>query len=377
MNILIAGDIYISDKFKGENLIDKSIISLFENTDFRIVNLEAPITNDDSVNKIIKTGPHLRNESSTIIPFLKLLKMDLVTLANNHTLDYGYNGLMNTFNILNKEEIAHVGAGNNLGDAAKHYTLENNEIKIAILNFCESEWSIAKDDKPGCNPLNIIKNFDQIKQAKINHDKVICIIHGGHEHYELPSPNMLDQYHFYAENGADAIIGHHPHCIGGYETYKGVPIIYSLGNFIFTKKNKHTTWYTGLILNLKISKEKNIEFELYPHCQNNENLSIKLLQGNSKQLVMDKLNMLNKIITNKELLSKYWNEFLLKKQEEYISMFSPIFGIKYPRIRGLLYRLKIHKLLHSNTHLKLILNLIRCESHAEIVKHSIEMKINK
>ena len=71
------------------------------------------------------------------------------------------------------------------------------------------------------------------------------------------------------------------------------------------------------------------------------------------------------------------NEFLLKKQEEYVSMFSPIFGIKYPRVRGLLYRLKIHKLLHSNTHLKLILNLIRCESHAEIVKHSIEKKINK
>ena len=75
MNILIAGDIYISDKFKDENLIDKSIISLFENTDYRIVNLEAPITKDDPANKIIKTGPHLRNDSTTIIPFLKLLKI--------------------------------------------------------------------------------------------------------------------------------------------------------------------------------------------------------------------------------------------------------------------------------------------------------------
>ena len=377
MNILIAGDIFISDEFKGKNLIDKSIISLFENSDYRIVNLEAPITNDNSKDKIIKTGPHLRNFDTTIIPFLKLLKMDLVTLANNHILDYGVNGLMNTFKTLNNEKVFFVGAGNNLKDAAKHYTIENNEIKIAILNFCESEWSIAKEDEPGCNPLEIISNVNQIKRAKINHDKVICIIHGGHEHYELPSPNMVDQYHFYAENGADAIVGHHTHCIGGYETYKGVPIIYSLGNFIFTKKNKHTTWYNGLILNFKVSKENKIEFEIYPHSQDNENLSIKLLEGNSKQLVIDKLNTLNKIITNKELLLKYWNEFLLKKQEEYVSMFSPIFGIKYPRVRGLLYRLKIHKLLHSNTHLKLILNLIRCESHAEIVKHSIEKKINK
>ena len=88
MNILIAGDIFISDEFKGRNLIDKSIISLFENSDYRIVNLEAPITNDNSKDKIIKTGPHLRNFDTTIIPFLKLLKMDLVTLANNHILFY-------------------------------------------------------------------------------------------------------------------------------------------------------------------------------------------------------------------------------------------------------------------------------------------------
>jgi len=58
---------------------------------------------------------------------------------------------------------------------------------------------------------------------------------------------MVKQYRFYAENGADAIVGHHTHCIGGYEIYKDVPIIYSLGNFLFTLPSKREEWYSGLL----------------------------------------------------------------------------------------------------------------------------------
>ena len=57
------------------------------------------------------------------------------------------------------------------------------------------------------------------------------IVHGGHECYNLPSPRMQKQYLFYADQGADIVVGHHTHCISGYEVYKGVPIYYSLGNF--------------------------------------------------------------------------------------------------------------------------------------------------
>ena len=133
-----------------------------------------------------------------------------------------------------------------MSDASKYITLEKDGLKIAIINFCENEWSIAEAGSPGANPMDIIDNASQIKSAKESHDKVIVIVHGGHEYYNLPSPRMQKQYHFYADQGADIFVGHHTHCISGNEVYKGVPIYYSLGNFLFTMNNSNNEWYTGM-----------------------------------------------------------------------------------------------------------------------------------
>ena len=130
-------------------------------------------------------------------------------------------------------------------------------MKIAILNFCENEWSIAEDDSPGANPMDIIDNTNHIREAKASHDKVIVIVHGGHEYYNLPSPRMQKQYRFYADQDADIVVGHNTHCISGSEMYKGVPIYYSLGNFLFTGRSTIENWYYGLVLELEI-KDGNI-----------------------------------------------------------------------------------------------------------------------
>ena len=126
-------------------------------------------------------------------------------------------------------------------------------ITIAIINFCENEWSIAEEDSAGANPMDFIDNANQIREAKAVHDKVI--VHGGHEYYNLPSPRMQKQFRFYADQGADIVIGHHTHCISGNEVYNGVPIYYSLGNFLFTKNNTNEDWYTGLLLQVDIKSD--------------------------------------------------------------------------------------------------------------------------
>src|SRR5690606_22347516 len=106
------------------------------------------------------------------------------------------------------------------------------------------------------NPIDIIDNVKQINEARGIADYVFVIVHGGHEFFNLPSPRMQKLYRFYAEQGADIVIGHHTHCIGGYETYKGVPIYYSLGNFLFTKQNPYEDWYLGLVLEVEIVEGK-------------------------------------------------------------------------------------------------------------------------
>lgn len=70
--------------------------------------------------------------------------------------------------------------------------------------------------------MNIIQIHNQIQEAKISSNFIIIIAHGGHEYYQLPSPRLQDTYRFFIDSGANAVIGHHPHCISGMENYKMV-----------------------------------------------------------------------------------------------------------------------------------------------------------
>src|SRR5690625_263587 len=253
MKILITGDLVISQTYASSN-IHQNVLELFKQSDYTLVNLEAPITL--STSKIIKTGPHLKADKESTLQFLKALKVDAVTLANNHVLDYDEAGVADTLAFCLENKIEPIGAGMNSKEASKTLYVNSKKGKIAFVNFAENEWSSATESTAGANPMDIIDNTNQINQAKSQADFVVVIIHGGHEYYNLPSPRMQKQYRFYAEQGADIIVGHHTHCINGNEIYKNTPIYYSLGNFLFTKSNSHDDWYSGLILEVNINKSK-------------------------------------------------------------------------------------------------------------------------
>jgi len=374
MKILIAGDFYIADQHYNKQLIDKSVDNLFKQADYRIVNLEAPFTDGSSRNKIIKTGPHLRMSEKTVISYLQHLNIDGVTLANNHILDYGAQGLLDTLNSLIRNNISYVGAGENLKYASKYQTLEQNGVKIAILNFCENEWSIAESDKPGANPMDIIENANQIKRAKEKNDKVICIVHGGHEYYNLPSPRMQKQYRFYAEQGADIVVGHHTHCISGNEVYKGVPIYYSLGNFLFKINNNNDEWYTGLILEIDLLNEE-IKHQIHPVRQCKISFNLSLLTGNEKKQVLERVTSFSAIIQDEKKLNQEWDKYIKKQNNIYLNYWSPISFIQ-SRFVGSLLR-KIGGKMINRKGLSLYLNLMRCEAHSDLSKESLKRYLKK
>lgn len=235
VKILIAGDTVIPDNFPVDNVISEGILNMFRDADIKILNLEAPVTS--STEKLSKTGPHLKNAKANITKMLRALSINVVTLANNHVLDYGAKGLEDTLAFLKKEEVRSVGAGMDLEAASKTLYYETNQGLIAIVNFAENEWASATENSSGANPMDVIDNSKQIEIASRKARFVLVIIHGGHEYYNLPSPRIQKQYRHYAECGASIVIGHHTHCISGYEMHNGIPIFYSLGNFLFPKKN--------------------------------------------------------------------------------------------------------------------------------------------
>lgn len=167
------------------------------------------------------------------------------------------------------------------------------------MNCCEHEFSIATATTAGANPLNPIQQYYNIQEARTKADYVLVIVHGGHEHYALPSPRMKETYRFFIDAGADAIINHHQHCYSGYEIYHGKPIFYGLGNLLFDHKSeRHGPWNEGFMVSLRLDKQTLPQFELYPYTQCNERPSVIPMNEAERKIFAERIDKLNQIISN-------------------------------------------------------------------------------
>jgi len=236
INIFISGDfapsLRVSELIQNQEYhkIYNDMLPIIQEADISITNLELPLI--DKGTPIDKTGPNLKAPINSI-EALKFARFNMVTLANNHIMDYGAEGLFSTIKICKENNIDYLGAGSCLNEAKQVKYIYCKNAKIAFINVAENEWSSTFGNEPGVNPLNEISIFYQVKEAKQNADYTILIIHGGHETFEFPSPNMKERYRYFVDLGVDAVLGHHTHCFSGHEIYKGKLIIYSMGNFIF------------------------------------------------------------------------------------------------------------------------------------------------
>lgn len=373
IKINICGDFVITDKHLPT--IDNEIIDFFSQSDINVVNLECPIT--ESTNKIEKTGLHLRGNRNAIREIAKKLNINLFTLANNHIMDYGKKGLIDTIDFCNENKINTVGAGVSYERAIEPIYFNCNAKKIVFLNFAENEWANSSKKQPGASPLNIIDNVNQIKKEKGNADIVIVIIHGGNEYYNLPNPRMQKQYRHYADNGADLIVGHHPHCISGFEIYNEVPIIYSLGNFLFTKESEKESWYKGIILEINIQLDNKIRFDLKYVTQSKENFNLFFFKGDQKILVQEEIQLYNKIIEEEQLLEEKWNDFLKTIKNQYLRAYSPINGVRNKKLKKILIKAGLENKFINKSHYLSVLNHIRCEAHLEASKGILEEYLKK
>lgn len=376
VTVNIAGDVCITAPYAEKDLLTSSIKELYAAGDVNIVNLECPVNNNGDTHKIVKHGPHL-STTEKVFEQLKQLNITAVTLANNHILDYGTQGLKSTTEGCRKNNIAYTGVGKNLADAGNFLLLEKNNLKIAVVNFCENEWSIATDEEPGANPLDIINNLAQIKKAKAEADFVLAIIHGGNEYYNLPSPRIVKQYRFFAENGADAVISHHTHCISGHEIHNNVPVIYGLGNMLFTKPSTQKGWYKGLTAQLKLEKGKPVAFELIPTIQTNETYQLSVLSGKEKQDVLDEAAKYSSVIADEKKLNAAWEAEIEKRSPMYLFNFSPVAAAPGKYAKGILKRLGLVDKLFPKKYLTGIINYIECEAHLDIASKALKKKLLK
>jgi poly-gamma-glutamate synthesis protein (capsule biosynthesis protein) len=277
-------------------------------------------------------------------------------------MDQGKEGLTSTMKLCEKSGIEYTGVGMNIEEASRICLKEIKGRKIAIVNICEIEFSVADENSPGTHPLDPVRNFYTIQDARKVADEVIVIVHGGHEGYSLPSPWMTDNYRFFVDAGASVVVGHHPHCYSGFEKYGNGMIFYSLGNFIFdSPSQKETDWNFGYAIELSLNNS-GFDFKTIPYKQCSDQPGVVLLNDVEHQKFEQQLQKLSQVIGDQASLMKHWDSFAKSRSNEYTRRFECFDFRLYNALR---YKNYLPSTLSKKKRMKM-LNLMRCISHREL-----------
>ena len=215
------------------------------------------------------------------VNILHEMGVDIVSLANNHALDYGVDALMDTFTTLEEAGIDYVGAGENLAraEAPVYYTIGDKKIAYLASSrvIFAMDW-YAKEDSPGMvgtyDPTPLIK---AIEKASENSDFVVVYVHWGVEKNNYPENYQKNFARQYIDAGADIVIGCHPHVMQGFEIYKGKPIAYSLGNFWFNSSTRESGF-----LKVYIDPDGTINAQIVP-VMNKDTYTYIITDGKERQ----------------------------------------------------------------------------------------------
>ena len=227
---------------------------LLKSADLTFGNLESPLT----PGREILTGEIAFRADPEVTEGLTYAGFDVLTLANNHILNFGRQGLENTFKYLKEAEIDFIGAGETAADAYQPLIKEVQGIKFAFLAY-----SYTDSNSSQVALMDSAKMSEAAKQAKEQADFVIVTMHAGTEYQFVPNKHQKEFAHQAIEAGATLVIGHHPHVVETVEEYQGGYIIYSLGNFVFDQMWSQGT-REGMVVKIVFKKEGITELEFHP-----------------------------------------------------------------------------------------------------------------
>lgn len=226
---------------------------------------------------------------------LKKAGVDVVTLANNHVLDYDEPAFMETLAALRESSIATCGGGLNIDEARTPAVINAGGVTIAFLGYSELAdifWTYsyprsfrAQKARPGVAPMDEKMVVNDIRKARALADHVVVSFHWGEEYVRTPNPRQIGLAHIAIDAGASVVLGHHPHVLQPVEVYGGGVIFYSLGNFVFDQKKPDTV--ESMIARVSFSPREVVSAEILP--VKIEECRPRLLRGWAAQAALDKM----------------------------------------------------------------------------------------
>ena len=320
VSIVAVGDVMLGSWVtpiltqKGSLYPFEATSSILKSGDATIANLEAPFTlaGEKFKKKFnFKVPPHHA-------PGIKDAGISVVTMANNHIMDYGESGLISTMCTLQYTGIEFCGAGLNLEQASQPAIIERKGKRIAFFGFSMTfpQEFYATEDSSGTaypEPDSMTKSLTAWEDSV---DFTVVSFHWGAEKREFPKEYQIYFAHLAVDSGADLVLGHHPHVLQGIELYKNRLIAYSLGNFVFGSYSKHAV--DSIILRIYLRNDGLFYAQCIPINVNNREVEFqpRILNATRKSEVINKLQKLSlklnngqNIIEDSGLIFGEWGSF--------------------------------------------------------------------
>lgn len=229
MAVLFLGDLFYDYDYVKQDILEISEY-IKKNNYSVILNLEGAITNPSNC-KIKKRGEHLC-QSIVVINVLKLLNVKGVILSNNHMFDYLEEGVNNTIEILEENNIPYTGIVKSKDEPPGSIYIQDGDQAYEIFAATDPyEESFCRSDKMGCSLIKDLMNVSLVSSTKT---KKIAFLHTGFEYNTLPTKRTIKECRQLIDKGFECVICSHPHIVQPYERYKNKFIFYSIGNFYFS-----------------------------------------------------------------------------------------------------------------------------------------------
>ncbi len=287
-SVIVAGDIMLGGRAKkavtefGLDYPFDGVLPLLRTAPIVLGNLEGPFAE--------KARKQQRNFSYrvdvSLASSLSRAGINVVTLANNHLMDCGRSGVLETLDALSNANVFAVGAGTSQRAAHTAVILQADGMQIGLLGYYWNRRTAATADRPGSamDPPEVLEA--DIRGLRKYTDRIVVTFHWGVPYEREPSPEDRAKAHFAVDCGADAVVGHHPHIVQPFEIYRGCPIFYSVGNFAFGSGNSRAE---GLLVGLRFEENKTVA-NVYPlYVKNRDprvNFQPKMLAGKTAERVL-------------------------------------------------------------------------------------------
>ena len=317
--LVAVGDFCAQERFAdgedpvaaAEAAISAPLRGIIAGADLAVVNLEGPVRTASA--PLPKSGPPVALDPASPA-VLRTLGFSVATLANNHIMDYGAEGLERTLESCGEAGLEVGGAGLNEVDAMAPVMRElPGGIRVAIFSFCEREFGVAEARVPGSAWIGHPDAVAAVAEAAGRGDLVVVTAHGGVEEIPVPPMQRQAQLHAFIDAGATLVIGHHPHVPQGWERYGNGFILHSLGNFLFDYpaglRYPKTEW--GVVARVRFSGRELLAVELVP-VEMGADRQVGIMEDQKRlRATLEYLHAISEILLDRERYQGYWQEMAL------------------------------------------------------------------